>query len=143
MNDMKYTIESNRKQIELIALALEQHSRIICGHWDTSTIPALDLAIKNQTDSFDEYIAKRKDVEDRLTEIKKIVFPELGNGNYGVGHCEESDICYEMYKMILLQFDKENRDKPNYYQNVHSTPPLHYSKEPLISVNVLAVKTNI
>jgi hypothetical protein len=34
---MRYKIELNRKQIELIAHALEQHTRIMCGHWDTST----------------------------------------------------------------------------------------------------------
>lgn len=129
-----YKITLNRKQIELIAVALEQHTRIMSGHWDTSTIPALDRALEKQTKDFDEYIHKRRDVERMLDNIKKVVFPELGNGNYGVGHDEESDICYEMYKMILLQFDIENRGKEGYYENVHSSEPLKYSKEPLINV---------
>jgi hypothetical protein len=132
---MEYTIKLNRKQIELIAQALEQHTRMICGHLDTSTMPAIDLALEKNTESFNEYIEKRYEVENKINELKRIVFPELGmNGNYGVGHDEESDICYEMYKMILLQFDKENRGKEGYYENVHSNEPLHYSKEPFIKV---------
>lgn len=139
-----YEIRLNRKQIELISSALEQHTRIMCGHWGTSTIPALDRALEKHTDSFDEYILKRYDVENKLAEIKKIVFPELENGNYGLGHDEESDICYEMYKMILLQFDKEKRGEDGYCENVHSTEPLHSSKEPLISVekHVLIMDNN-
>lgn len=131
---MKYTIELNKRQIALIAMALEQHTRVMCGHWNTSTIPAIDRALEKHTNSFEEYILKRNEVESRLDEIKKIVFPALHNGNYGIGHDDESDVCYEMYKMILLQFDKENRDNEGYYENVHSHEPLHYSKEPLICV---------
>ena len=130
----EYTIKLNNKQMRLMAVALEQHSRLICGHWDTSTIQALDIALEKHTDSFDEYIVKRNDVEQMLTKIKKIVFPELDNGNYGVGHDNESDMAYEMYKMILYQFDKENRSKEGYYENVHSSLPLHYSDQPLIEV---------
>ena len=41
-----------------------------------------------------------------------------------------------MYKMILLQFEKERMEKEgdDYVGNVHSTEPLHYSDEPLINV---------
>jgi glutathionyl-hydroquinone reductase len=129
-----YNITLNRRQIELLAEVLEQHSRIMCGHMTTSTITALDRALEQHTESFDEYICKRYDVENKLDELKKIIFPELGNGNYGVGHSDESDTCYEMYKMIRLQFDKERRGDEKYTPNVHSTPPLHHSKEPLIDV---------
>lgn len=135
----QYKVSLNRKQIELLATVLEQHARIMCGHLNTSTVPALDYALDKEYPEFNEYLQRREFVERQLDNIKAIVWPELGNGNYGVKYDKESDMAYEMYKMIRYQFElermKEKGDK--YIHNVHSTLPLHYSGEDLIKIEKL------
>ena len=114
---MKYTIELNTKQIRMLAKVLEQHSRIICGHINTHTIPAIDYVLhKRYKDDFNEYIKIRNLLDEKLFEVKQLMFDgeDMGNirhGNYGVHYSEESDLAYEMYKQIHHTFELENYEK--------------------------------
>jgi hypothetical protein len=145
---MKYTIELTEKQMRLMVKALEQHSRMICGQLDTRTISAIDHTLDKvqhkENDNWDKYIENRNKIDEHLFEIKKLMFEgtEMGtddwrHGNHGVGWDNEADMAYEMYKMMLYQFEKERMEKEGneYFGNVHSSEPLHYSDQPLIKVS--------
>jgi len=146
---MKYTIELTEKQMRLMAKALEQHSRIICGHMTIHTVPAIDHTLNRvqykEGENWDKYMENSQKVEELLFEIKKCMFDgtdmgtdEWRHGNHGIGWDNEADMAYDMYKMILYTFENERQSKEGdeYQGNVHSTPPLHNSDQPLIKVNV-------
>jgi hypothetical protein len=143
---MKYTIELNEKQIRMLAQVLEQHSRIICGHISTHTIPSIDYVLhKRYKDKFDEYIKMRNLLDEKLFEVKQLMFDgedmaNMRHGNYGIHYSEESDLAYEMYKQILYTFEREDYEKcikngEKYSGNVHSGTPIKLTDEPCIKVN--------
>ena len=134
-----YRITLSKKQLELLASVLEQHARIMCGHVQVNTMPALERAIVKESKGTDEFITKSRDVNQLLNDIKRVVWSTLGNGNYGLGYDNESDMAYEMYKMIKHQREKELKEEQGdaYKDSVHTSLPLHYSDEELIEIEKL------
>lgn len=131
------TIELTDKQARLIAEALEQHSRVLCGQIELSKIKALETALYRDCKYNHEFWKKRDLVEEKLKELKSLIFPELSlSESYGVGKFEEADLGYEMYKMILLHFEDKRRIEEGdaYRSNVHSYSPLKLTLQPLIKI---------
>lgn len=130
-------IELTDKQAMLIAVALEQHSRMLCGQIELSKMKSIETSIYRDANYDDEFWKRRDLISGKLEELKKLVFPELSpNESYGVGKFQESDLGYEIYKMILHHFERKIREVEgdNYRGNVHSYPPLKFTDEPLIKI---------
>ena len=130
-------VELNEKQARLIAEALEQHSRILCGQIGLTYIKALETSLYRDCEYNDDLWNKRDKIDVKLQELKELVFPELSvNESYGIGKFEEADLGYEMYKSILYYFEQERMKKEGekYISNVHSYSPLKLTKEPLIKI---------
>lgn len=131
------TIELNEKQLQLIQVALEQHSRMLCGQLELSKIPAIQTAMYRMDPKDYEFEKTRDCVINHLSVIKAYVFPELHrNQSYGIGTFPEADLAYEMYKMINLHFDNIRRKEEgeNFRENVHSREPIKLTEEPLITI---------
>ena len=130
-------IKLNEKQAQLIAVALEQHSRMLCGQIELSFLKGLETALYRDCKYDDEFWQKRNTVDIHLKAIKKFVFPELTEGaSYGIGKFPEADLGYEMYKQILYFFEKqkEKQEGNTYKTNVHSYEPLRLTEEPNIKI---------
>lgn len=159
MNIMKeYQVVLNEKQLRLIAVALEQHSRMICGQLSETYLPALEHGMMKEhyykykeehpedaDNAMSNYCNVRDTVEHYLTYIKKLVWDMGPNAHYGIGYNPEADLGYEMYKQILSQFEKENAEEcrkkgETYLGNVHSGTPLKLTDEPRIIVEKLTKK---
>lgn len=130
-------IELNEKQARLIATALEQYSRMICGQLELNKMPSLEQELYKNKELNDAFWKRRDDVETQLSYLKELIHPLLhSNASYGIGYDKEADLGYEMYKMILHYFEmqraKEEGDK--YRSNVHSYLPLELTEEPLIKI---------
>jgi len=134
------TIELNEDQARLIALALETHSRTLCGQFELHHLTALETALYRDCAYNDEFWERRDSIDTYLKEIKKLAFPELADGaSYGIGKFIEADLGYEMYKSILFYFEmKKMRETQveggSYSSNVHSYPPLTLTGHPLLKI---------
>lgn len=143
--EKKYTIECNEKQLRLIAQALEMHSRAICGQIEESFSPPIHDELWKHYDRDEgadnsEYYKKRKEVDEHLLAVKRIIWDCGPGASMGVGYDPTADLGYEMYKEILHQFEKEDKEECNrtgreYFWNVHSEKPcLKFTNEPTIKV---------
>lgn len=130
-----YTIELNEKQLRLIWVYLEKLTRINAMQLDEAVDGMMaNIAKRGQIVEYSQaYFEKKKELSQALYQVlNKAGF---SNGeSLGIGQVSEQDkICYEMYKMIghaLYIFDGVE----NY--NVYSTPPMKYSKESFIRINI-------
>ena len=130
-------IEVNDKQARLIADALEQHSRMLCGQIDLTFLKGLETALYRDCKYDDEFWQRRNTIDIHLKAIKRFAFPKLReNESYGIGKFEEADLGYEMYKQILYYFEKEKMKEKGdkYNSNVHSYEPLKLTDEPIIKI---------
>ena len=156
MNIMKeYQVVLNEKQLRLIAVALEQHSRMICGQLSETYLPALEHGMmaehyykykeehpEDADNAMSNYCNIRDTVDHYLAYIKRIVWNLNTHAHYGIGYDPEADLGYEMYKQILSQFEKEREEECNekgerYRGNVHTGTPLKLTDEPRIIVEKL------
>ena len=133
----KLKIELNKKQAMLIAVALETHSRVLCGQIDLTFNKALETALYRNCKYDDEFWQRRNTIDIHLSAVKRFAFPELSeNESYGIGKFDEADLGYEMYKEILHHFEMIEKDKKGnkYKSNVHSYEPLKLTNEPKIKI---------
>ena len=134
----KYTIELSEKQMRLMAKSLEMHSRMRCGQLGESYMPPIQDKIWNLEG--EDMSQKRKVVENALQDIKDALWPELSRyAHHGVGHDDEADLGYEMYKCILSQFEKDYEEEAKskgekYFGNVHTGTPLKLTNHPFIKI---------
>jgi len=137
--EKKYTITLNEKQMRLIAECLEEHSRIMCGQFDTNHVPALERAMHKELD-FDDFIKNRVLINEHLFKAKELIWKDLSrNANHGIGYSEESDLCYDMYKSIRYCFEQDNKEEclktgQKYFDNVHSREYHSHTEEPQMIV---------
>ena len=131
------TIELNDTQARLIATALEEHSRMLCGQLELTFIKSLETSLYKDCKYDDKFWERRDLVNHKLKEIKELIFPELTNHeHYGIGKSQETDLGYEIYKEILYHFEMIEKGKQgeNYKTNVHSYAPLKLTNEPIIKI---------
>ena len=120
IKNKRIVIECTENQALLIEQSLEAVSRFCMGQ--------IDMFVSQV-----EVIRKKWFKNDRIEKlIKPILFPELEfNESYGVGHTQlgSAQILYEIVKVL-----QNYRAKDFKHPGVLASPPLHYSKEPLIIV---------
>ena len=138
---MKYQIEFTKEQLSVVQQACEFMSRFCNGQLDMIPESFKDYLHKQSKD-IDDYCLRRDDWELCLKRAKKCMFPELPpNASYGIGSkYEEANICYDIYRPILEQFDLERREtilsQPKHW-SVYSSPGLTTSKEGRISIKTI------
>jgi len=153
--EKKYTITCDEKHLQLIAKALEQHSRIICGQLGESFTPALNHSIlkehyhkykidhpEDAENAMDNYCTVRDNVEYNLKTIRRLIWNQGPNASYGIGYDEEADYGYETYKTILSFFEKENEEMceiagKTYLGNIHNGTPLKLTDNPRMKIKRL------
>lgn len=130
---MKYTLTLNEKQIRLIADALEQHSRMICGQLNTNYIPALEHSMLRELSNRDLYLKNRTKINEHLSEIQKLAFNEtLKGAHHGIGWDKE------ILHTFKIEDDKKKikiGDKPT--SNVHSDRPRKLTNEPKVKIEII------
>tara|TARA_R110000772_G_scaffold2410_2_gene8415 strand:- start:37438 stop:37920 length:483 start_codon:yes stop_codon:yes gene_type:complete len=140
---MKYRIELEEKQLHLIAKCLELSTRMYWGKLDTNTLfPLLHeiYSVSSKTHNPDEaYYSMRDRTNDALKDIKDIIWEDLGGDYNEVGHREESDHLYDMYKEIYHTIDKSQKQRleergEKYSISVDFNPPRSHTDNPKISV---------
>mgnify|MGYP003630298830 CR=1 FL=1 len=145
---MKYRIELEEEQLDIIAKCLELASRMQCGQLDIRTLFPLDNEAGKHLRSLDDesYSIKREKVDRLLLEIKAVLWKDLREGgHWGIKYDERSDHLYEMYKQILHTFEKEKKKEreesgEKYSTNVHSGLPLDLTDNPKIEVYPLTTE---
>lgn len=131
-----YKITVNKTQMQLIAEALEMHSRMTCGQLGESYMPPIRDRLHKIYDEMgvDTYQQKCERVESLLNSLKKELWGLEDNASYGVGYNKTADLGYEMYKCILHQFWKDNGGSS---VSVHSSLPLDLTEHEFIEIEKL------
>ena len=140
----KYTIKCNKEQMLTIAYALDQYSRMICGQLSMNHLPSLQIALEQEEEYTDDYIKKSKMVDNKLAEVKKIIW-NMTEGSHVIGYNEKANISYDIYKSIMHHFEiieeKECiKNNKKYHCNVYSSPPFATSKQLLPKIETLTIR---
>ena len=132
LNPLTKTLKVTDRQLSIIRNALELYDRLLIGQIETQL---WNLYIFNRDLNHEEF-------SDACTRLKQIVFPELHrNESYAVGWKEgnvqqnNSQIAYEIEAMIRHLEWKLKEDAPRYVTSAN--PPLHYSTESFIEMEVI------
>jgi len=108
---MNYTLTTDKETMQIIANALELYARLKIGQFN------------HLTNIFFEKDYDYEKVDVLLRELKSNIFPELHSssfyGIYGESTPDESKKLFDVYKRILYEFNKDNKD-----YSIHSTPPM-------------------
>lgn len=138
-------IELNENQMRLIATALEQYSRMICGQLEQSKMPSIEHAmwqehyLKDDKKDMNHFCYMRDIVDLQLASIKKAIWGLDRNASWGIGKDDKADLGYEMYKEILHYFEIKDearckKEGKEYHWNVHTSEPLKLTIEPKIII---------
>tara|TARA_R110001606_G_C14896682_1_gene593434 strand:+ start:72 stop:485 length:414 start_codon:yes stop_codon:yes gene_type:complete len=137
---MKYTIEVNKKQMDVMAEALEFYTRFVSGQMEFKP-PALENWMWKEHK--EDWNSKNELYDNSMSIVKNVVFGFARNQHAGISSpVPEVAIGYEMYKMMLLQRHNEwHEDNPkDTSYSVHSSPPLEISGEEMIIIQKLKEK---
>jgi len=141
-NNGEYNIKLNRQQLETIASSLECTSRMRCGQLGLTYMPPIqDVFFK----MYDELGGEKwSDVRDEITKhldaIKMLIWKTEPNAHHGIGYHPQSDMEYEMYKIIRSRFESERESLATlkgekYSGNVHTGTPLKMTDVPFMRVD--------
>lgn len=116
---MKYQLELNKEQLQVLSRACEFYARIRMGQFKEITWHCLNL---NCTGEDINNLCNRRDkAEELLLEARKWIYPELhGIGHsYGIGKFKDADMAFDIYQVAR-----------NYLGD--SRPPFSYHELPKI-----------
>lgn len=135
----KYKLTLNEEQMQTIAIALEQYSRMICGQLGTNYMPSIEHSLHKEVPDFNTYIQTRNKINEYFDLIKEEIWNLPRGASHGIGYDEKSDLTYDLYKVILHQFELDDMEKcekenKSYHGNVHSSPPWKHANQPLMKV---------
>jgi len=138
---MKYQIEFSKEQLSVVQQALEFASRFCAGQVDCLA-PFIEEQILLNCGSHDRFIETRNRYTHHLDMFKQNAFPNLKNNeSLGIGSSmlqEEAKICYDIYRPILEQFDRELREKnPDVGYSVYQNPGMIFSQEGRIVIKTI------
>lgn len=132
MNDKKFIIELNEKQLQLLKIALEEYFRIRMNQWrdlaDDLASRCYDLSPKNSNNEvlFHTFIEKRNCVESMLEAVGRLTI------KYGfLAKSKEQLIAEDMWQVFRYTLWNENHKPGEDDWCVDSRPPMQWSNEPL------------
>jgi hypothetical protein len=112
----KYKIELSEQQMRLVADCLEDVSRFSSGQCEMRY--TIEEMLKGLP--FDEQMKRRKEVENLLKQVKRVLLPDLeDNASKGYNGTDFIGNTYQIYRTILHQLAMDND-----WNNVYSSPAL-------------------
>ncbi|MBM3186030.1 MAG: hypothetical protein FJZ67_07000 [Bacteroidetes bacterium] len=112
----KYKIELSEQQMRLVADCLEDVSRFSAGQCEMRY--TIEEMLKGLP--FDEQMKRRKEVENLLKQVKRVLLPDLeDNASKGYNGTDFIGNTYQIYRTILHQLAMDND-----WNNVYSSPAL-------------------
>lgn len=138
--EQRYTIEVSKHQLQMLSMMCDRMSRLICGQLDLSVQEFVEQAWEQRHKSEDNphgmgegWSDMRRDVEDRLAELKKLGWGLERNTNYGIHYDELADLFFEMHQVMRHQLWLDNPGRFEF--SVDGYTPLELTDEPMIKVN--------
>lgn len=129
--EKKYTIELTQKQLKLLQQATEFSARFICGQVNHS----FWIHQARDKDFYSpEWRKKANQVDEKMSEVKKLWWDIDGSGNNGLGYHKDSDILFDMYQVIRHQLWKDDENLNKSTTSNQSYPASKHSTEPLIEI---------
>lgn len=136
----KYNLVLTEKQLSIIQRACEFYSRFLAGQWEIpQELQWKEFEMREMPDNF-------WDIRNQSQDIIHTAKENFFNGKlsrhaiYGIGNKELSEyakIAYDIYRPILEQFTKENREAGNdTHMSVYDSPGFSYSKEGRITIKL-------
>ena len=129
----KFEIQLTKKQLQVMAEALEFYSRFSAGQLDY--FPNSLQNNLGQKWDLDEFLRRRDIWEVHLDQAKNAMFGFVPNESYGIGNdelMEEARIAYDMYRPVYELWHKLNEHKSDI--SVYAHPGLQYSEEGRITI---------
>ena len=136
----KYNLALTEKQLSTIQKACEFYSRFLAGQWEIpQELQWNEYRIREKPDNF-------WDIRNQSQDIVHVAKENFFNGklsrhaSYGIGNDELSEyakIAYDIYRPILEQFTKENKEAANHtHMSVYDSPGFPYSEEGRITIKL-------
>ena len=97
---MRFALEVNEKQAELMMEALDLYIRIRIGQWNK----AAEICMQHECDlAAEDYCEREEKMRSLIGEARGICFPELGRdlcGSYGVGKFDDTRAAYDVFQVL-------------------------------------------
>lgn len=133
-NSSRFSIELNDRQLRALDYVCNNYSRIICGQLDTTVLKECETAwlINHEGESANfEELTKMQDAAKRCCdELVDLCW----NGSRGAGHCDYSDMIFDMHSVIQHALWLAEPEEFRYKLTVAADEPSALSSEPLITV---------
>jgi len=133
-----FTMQLNKRQLEVLSEACDCHSRNICGQLDVGLELVIEKAIARTYSTAD--FERRHDIREtarmRLYEIKSLVW-DLGPGtSHGVKYDDAADILYDIHQVIRHHLWKLKPQPKCDYTN-DAFPATLFGSQPAVSIKTL------
>lgn len=135
LDKQRFTLELNKRQLEILSDACDNHSRNMSGQLDIGLSDILEAGIAKEYETAD--FEHRHQIRERaiglLREIKILVWNMGAGASYGVGYDEKADILYDIHQVIRHYLWKL-KPEPRPHTIVSSSPAIQFGKEPLVVI---------
>lgn len=131
----RFILELNRRQLEILSDACDNHSRNICGQLDVGLSDILETGIAREykTADFEHRRQIRERAMELLREVKVLVWNMGAGASYGVNYDAKADILFDIHQVIRHQLWKM-RPEPRPQMSVCSTQGFPFGDEPFVTV---------
>ena len=131
----RFILELNRRQLEILSDACDNHSRNICGQLDVGLSDILEAGIAREykTADFEHRHQIRERAMELLREVKVLVWNMGAGASYGVNYDAKADILFDIHQVIRHQLWKM-RPEPRPQMSVCSTQGFPFGDEPFVTV---------
>lgn len=131
----RFILELNRRQLEILSDACDNHSRNICGQLDVGLSDILEAGIAREykTADFEHRHQIRERAMELLREVKILVWNMGAGASYGVNYDAKADILFDIHQVIRHQLWKM-RPEPRPQMSVCSTQGFPFGDEPFVTV---------
>lgn len=129
MEEKRFVLELNEKQLRLVNEALEEYFRIRMGQWsdlaDSLAEKNIDFSPENPNHSqiFNDYIIRRDCVHEVLESVGRMLWGNMNNSK-----SEEQLIAEDIWRVIRYRLYLESGSTDTW--RVDSDPPIFVSGEP-------------
>ena len=131
----RFILELNRRQLEILSDACDNHSRNICGQLDVGLSDILEAGIAREykTADFEHRHQIRERAMELLREVKVLVWNMGAGASHGVNYDAKADILFDIHQVIRHQLWKM-RPEPRPQMSVCSTQGFPFGDEPFVTV---------
>lgn len=139
VNQRLFTLQLNKRQLELLSQACDEHSRNICGQLDVGLESIIERAIMRTypTAQFDARHEIIKKVKTLLYEIESLVWDLGPGGTHGVKYDDSADILFDIHQVIRHHLWKlKPEPKPHCVNS--ASPATLFGSQPAVIIKTLS-----